>query len=103
MTLFIRRFSKMMGKQKFFKGDKKTSLNQRARGLATIVASMVIILLIVSMSVEKKMMTRRRRRSRKATRNTSNIRRKPMVRHIMARIGTPMMRARTSIVTMWPP
>jgi hypothetical protein len=31
MTLFIRRFSKMMNKQKFFKGDKKDKLRTRTK------------------------------------------------------------------------
>jgi hypothetical protein len=52
MTLFIKRFFKMMDKQKFFIGDKKDKL--RTRGHATIVVSMVIILPIVPMSVGMK-------------------------------------------------
>jgi radical SAM protein with 4Fe4S-binding SPASM domain len=31
MTLFIRRFSKMMGKQKFFKGDKKDKFRSKIK------------------------------------------------------------------------
>jgi hypothetical protein len=31
MTLFIRRFSKMMGKQKFFKGDKKNKFKSKSK------------------------------------------------------------------------
>jgi hypothetical protein len=63
---------------------------------------MVITLLIILMSVGKKMMTRGRRRRRRATRKISIIRRRPMVRHTLARSGTPMMRAPTSIVMVWP-
>jgi hypothetical protein len=67
---------------------------------------MVIILPIVPITVGKKMMTRsrrRRRRRRRATRKTRTIRRKPMVRHTMARSGTPIMRDLTPIVMMWLP
>jgi hypothetical protein len=51
------------------------------------------------MIIGNKMMTRRRRRKR-ATIKTSTTRRKPMVRHTLARSGTPMMRALTPIVMM---
>jgi hypothetical protein len=67
---------------------------------------MVTILLIVLMSVGKKRMTRRRRRKRRrrgVIRRISITRRKPMVRHTLARSGTLMMRAPTSIVMVWPP
>jgi hypothetical protein len=103
MVLFIRRFSKLMSKQKFFKGDNKEKFRSKTKRLATIVVSMVIILLIVPMSIGKKMMTRRRRRRRRATRKTSTTRRKPMVRHTLARSGTPMMKAPTPIMMMSPP
>jgi hypothetical protein len=83
------------------KGTRKTSSNQRPRLLATIVVSMVTILLIVPMSVGKKIITRRRRR--RATRKSSITRRKPMVRHTLAKSGTPMMRAPTPIVMVWTP
>jgi hypothetical protein len=102
MALFIRRFSKLMGKERFFKGTRKKSLDQRSRGLATIVVSIIILLLLVPMSIGKKMMTRRRRR-RRATRKTSTTRRKRMMRHTLVRSGTPMMRALTLIVMMWQP
>jgi hypothetical protein len=124
MALFIRRFSKLMSKKSFSKGTRRTSSNQRPRGLATIVVSMVIILLIVPMNIGKKMMTtttttttttititttttttrtRTRRRRRRTTRKTRTTRRKSMVRHTLARSGTPMMRALTPIVMIWPP
>jgi hypothetical protein len=83
------------------KVTRKTSSNQRPRGLATIVVIMVTILLIVPMSVGKKTMTRRRRK--RAIRRTSITRRKPLVRHTLARSGTPMMRALTLIMMVWPP
>jgi hypothetical protein len=56
------------------------------------------------MSVNKKRMTRRRRRRRRrgATRKTSIIRRKPMVRHTLSRSGTSMMRVPTPIVMVLP-
>jgi hypothetical protein len=63
---------------------------------------MMIILLIVLMSVGKKRMTRRRRKRRGATRKTS-ITRRPIMRHTLARNGTPMMRVPTPIVILWPP
>jgi hypothetical protein len=44
MTLFIRRFSKMMDKQKFFKWDKKDKFKSNTKRLATTVVSMVTIL-----------------------------------------------------------
>jgi hypothetical protein len=44
MTLFIRRFSKMMDKQKFFKWDKKDKFKSKTKRLATTVVSMVTIL-----------------------------------------------------------
>jgi hypothetical protein len=77
------------------KVTRKTSSNQRPRGLATIVIIMVTILLIVPMSVGKKMMTR-------IIRRTSITRRKPMVRYTLARSGTPTMRAPTPIMMVWP-
>jgi hypothetical protein len=109
MTLIIRRFSKMMGKQKFFKGDKKTSFNERPRELAIIVVSMVTILLITLISIGKKRMKRRRRRRRRrrkrrgATRKISITKRNPMVRRTSGRSGTPMMRVPIPIATVWPP
>jgi membrane protein insertase Oxa1/YidC/SpoIIIJ len=103
MALFIRRFSKLMSKKSSSKGTRKTSPNQRPRGLATIMVSMVIILLIVPMSIGKMMMTRGGRRRRRATRRTSTTRSKPMVRHTLARSGTLMIKAPTPIVMMWPP
>jgi hypothetical protein len=101
VTLFIRRFSKLMGKKSSSKDTRKRSLDRRPKELAIIVVCMVIILLIVPMSVGKKMMIKRKRR-RRATRKTSITRRKPMVRHTLARSGTPMMKALTLIVMMWP-
>jgi hypothetical protein len=56
--------------------------------------SMVTILLIVPISTGKKMMTRRK---------ASITRKKLMVRHTLARDGTPMMRALTPIVMVSSP
>jgi hypothetical protein len=107
MALFIRRFSKMTGKQKFFEGDNKDKFDQRPRGLATIVVSMVTILLIALMNIGKKIITRRRRRRRRRRRGTtiktSITRRNPMVRRTLGRNGTPMMRVSTPIVMVCPP
>jgi hypothetical protein len=62
---------------------------------------MITILLIVPMSIGKKMMIGGRRS--RTTRKTRIIRRRPMVRHTLVRSETPMMRALTPIVVVWPP
>jgi hypothetical protein len=62
---------------------------------------MVTILLIILMSIVKKKKKKRRRRG--ATRNTNITRRRPMVRHTLARNETSMMRVLTPIVMVWPP
>jgi hypothetical protein len=54
MALFIRRFSMLMASKSSSKGTRKRSLDQRPKGLATIVVSMVIILLIVPTMKNKK-------------------------------------------------
>jgi hypothetical protein len=104
MALFIRRFSKMMSKQKFFKGDKKDKFGTKTK--RTCYNCVVTILLIVLMSIGMKRMTRRGRgirRRRRATRKTSITRRKGMVRLTLARSGTQMMRVPILIVMVWPP
>jgi hypothetical protein len=63
---------------------------------------MVTILLIILMSIVKKKKKKKRRR-RGATRNTNITRRRPMVRHTLARNETSMMRVLTPIVMVWPP
>jgi hypothetical protein len=102
MSLFIRRFSKLMGKQKFFKGDKKEKFISKTKRACYNCGKYGHYIANCSYEHREEDDDIRRRKRRRAKRKTSTTRRKPMVRHILARSGTPMMRAPTLIVMMWP-
>jgi hypothetical protein len=76
MALFIRRFSKMMSKQKFFKGDKKDKFRTKIKRACYNCGKYA---------------------------NCPHERREAMVRLTLARNGTRMMRVLILIVMVWPP
>jgi hypothetical protein len=98
IALFIRRFSKMMGKQKFFKGVKKDKFKSKTKRACYNYGNYSHYIANCPYVGKKIMTRRRRRRRRRATIKTSITIRKPMVRHTFARSGAPMMRALTPIV-----
>jgi hypothetical protein len=92
MALFIRRFSKMMSKQKFFKGDKNRFRIRTKR----VYHNCGKYGHYITNCLHEHRMTRRRRQ--RATRKISIIRIKAMMRLILAMSGTRMMRVLTPIV-----
>jgi hypothetical protein len=96
MVLFIRRFSKMMSKQNFFKGEKNDKFRLKAKRACYNYGKYDHYIANCPHKRRKKGMTRRRRRRRGATRKISITRGRPMVRHTLVRSGTP-------IVMVWPP
>jgi hypothetical protein len=94
--MFLKKFSK--GDKKFKSTTKRTCYNCGKHGH---------FILIVPLSVGMMMMTRRRisptRRTRATREVISPTRRSPMVKLILVKSGTPMMRAPTPIVMVWQP
>jgi hypothetical protein len=100
MALFIIRFFKVMGKQKFFKGDKKGKYKSKAKRACYNYGKYGHYIANCPYEHREEDDDKKKKR-RRDTRKTNTIRRKPMVRHTLIRSGTLMMRVPTLIVIVW--
>jgi hypothetical protein len=101
MTLFIKNYNKFMAKRRTLKRNKEKSQGLEAKECAIIVARTSTSLLNAHMRERKKMKITIRRKTRHTlrTRKTKGTtRRSPMVKLILDKSGTQMMRAPTQIV-----
>jgi hypothetical protein len=101
VALFIKKFNKFIKKRSLTR--EKGNISQGQRGCATITARMGISLPNDHMRGMKKIMTRERSLT-KATRKIRNIlRRSLMVKHMLAKNGTQVMRVPNRKATNWQP
>jgi hypothetical protein len=101
VALFIKKFNKFIKKRSLTR--EKGNISQGQRGCATIIARMGISLPNDHMRGMKKIMTRERSLT-KATRKIRNIlRRSLMVKHMLAKNGTQVMRVPNRKATNWQP
>jgi hypothetical protein len=107
MTLFIKNYNKFMAKRRALKGNKGEKLRtrskrEREREKVTIVVRMNTSLLNALMREGKKMKTRRKRKTRHTPR-TRKAKGSPIVKLILDKSGTQMMKALARIVKIWQP
>jgi hypothetical protein len=92
-----------MGKQKNFKGDKKDKFRSKTKRACYNYGKYGHNILNCPHKCREEEDDKKKKKERRgATRKTSITGRKPMVRHTLARSGTPMMRFLTPIVMVWP-
>jgi hypothetical protein len=103
MALFIRRFSKMMSKQKFFKGDKKDKFRTKAKRACYNCGKYDHYIANCPHERREEEDDKKKKKKEMSYKKDKHYKKKPMVRHTLARSGTPMMRVLTSIVMVWPP
>jgi hypothetical protein len=104
MALLMKNFSKLM-RNRNYKGNKRhESSKRRTKKIAIIVARVGTSLQIAHMRRKRTRKRRGRTTRRRSTspRTRSSSRRNKVVKHILARSGTPMMRAPTRMKKMWP-
>jgi hypothetical protein len=95
MALFIRRFSKMMSKQKFFKGDKKDKFRSKSKIACYNCGKYGHY--ITNCPHEHREEVDDKKKKERSSRKTTITRRRPMVRHTLARSGTSMMRVQRRV------
>jgi hypothetical protein len=101
VALFIKKFNKFIKKRRPYKGERKRS--QCQRGCATITVRMNTSLSNAHMRESKKTMIRERSLT-KATRKIGNIlRRSLMIKLMLAKNGTQVMRVPSQKVMKWQP
>jgi hypothetical protein len=103
MTLFIRRFSKMMTKQNFFKGGKKDKFRSKTKRACYNYGKYGHYIANYPHEHMDEENDKKKKRKRRDTRKISITRRKAMMRLTLTKSGTRMMRVLTSIVMVWPP
>jgi hypothetical protein len=101
MALFIRRFSKMMSKKKFFEGDKKDKFITRTKRACYNCGKYGHY--IVNCPHERRDEEDDKKKKERATRKISITRRKAKVRLTLVRSGARIMRVLTPIVMVLPP
>jgi hypothetical protein len=96
MALFIRRFSKLMSKQKFFKGYRKEKFRSKTKRACYNCVKYGHYIANSPYECREK----DDEKKKKSYNKDKHYKKKPMVRRILARSGTSMMRAPTPIVKM---
>jgi hypothetical protein len=100
MTLFIRRFSKMMNKQKFFKGDKKNKYRKRTKRACYNYGKYGHY---IANCPHERREEEDDKKKKKVYKKDKHYKKKPMVKLTLLMSGTRMMRVPTLITMVWPP